>query len=113
MAYFGSGIILMIGSTQETVEEHNINLNKQMKSSEQNILQTRNPSTAAWPVGALWATVLSLIVLASPAGAATTYTWGTDAGGEYGVAANWNPSTSVPGTTQPTALPTAGRGQLL
>src|ERR1035438_594849 len=70
-----------------------------MKSSEQNILQTRNPSTAAWPVGALWATVLSLIVLASPVGAATTYTWVTDAGGEYGVAANWNPSTSVPGTT--------------
>ena len=99
MAYFGSGIILMLGSTQETVEEHNINLNKQMKSSEQNILQTRNPSTAAWPVGALWATVLSLIVLASPAGAATTYSWVTDAGGEYGVAANWNPSTSVPGTT--------------
>src|ERR1035441_9171145 len=69
-----------------------------MKSSEQNTLQTRNPSTAAWPAGAPWAIVLSAFLLAGQAAQATTYTWVTDAGGKYGVAANWNPSTSVPGT---------------
>src|ERR1035438_9779712 len=100
MAYFGSGIILMLGSTQETVEEHNINLNANMNTSEQNTLQTRNPSTAAWPAGAPWAIVLSAFLLAGQAAqAAQTYNWVNDSGGEYGVAANWNPSTSVPGTT--------------
>jgi autotransporter-associated beta strand protein len=69
-----------------------------MKSSKQNALQTHNPRTSTWLAGARWAIVLSLIVLASPAGAATTYTWVNDSGGEYGVSANWNPATSVPGT---------------
>src|ERR1019366_5232310 len=89
------------GSTQETVANHNINLNANMNTSEQNTLQTRNPSTAACPAGAPWAIVLSAFLLAGQAAqAATPYTWVNDSGGEYGVAANWNPSTSVPGTTR-------------
>src|ERR1039458_8227257 len=98
MAYFRSGIILMIGSTQETVEEHNINLNKQMKSSEQNIIQTRNPSTSTWLVGATWAIILSALLLAGHAArAANSYAWavGTDL---YNNPNAWTP-VGVPSTT--------------
>src|ERR1035438_9349680 len=96
MAYFGNGIILMLGSTQETVEEHNINLNKQMKSSEQNIIQTRNPSTSIWLIGATWAIILSALLLAGHAARATNYAWavGTDV---YNNPNAWTP-VGVPST---------------
>jgi len=70
-----------------------------MNSSNQITLNNRTYSTPAQRAGLAWAVLVFTLLLARPAGAATTYTWVNDAGGEYGTAANWNPATSVPGTT--------------
>src|ERR1017187_8096652 len=57
-------------------------------------------NTTAPSVRSLLASALAVGLLASAVSSqAATYTWVNDSGGEYGTSANWNPSTSVPGTT--------------